>query len=658
MELYITLALLCVSFSLTLSYQIWRADKNSRYFYFVMLMLASGIWAFFSIFWLILPIGWSMFFTFLSFLGVTSIPPLLLLSSLQYTRPHLNLKTAHHYLLWTIPVVTMLLIFTNPLHGLVWPDIFPVGVFDGILLYRWTPGNWYWLHTGYSYALILVAFIVLITGLYRQKRLGRLLLLLGGLTVPIVANILILTGYTQVDYTPIMLTFAFIGFGWTISTGFYTESIQSLEKLQASTRELNELYSIIVKISEKLIQSEPGDLAASIHESLEIIGEHNQVDRVYIFEYDAANDEVNNTYEWCSKGIHSEMNNLQNIPFSSIPRWRKALTGNQHLYIESVPELEGEEYLPEKEILEPQGIQSLVVVPVFFGSEFVGFLGFDSVRSKKMWDDSIVSLVRILGNIFSGSIARVRYEKELMEEKHNAEVANRVKSEFLANMSHEIRTPLNAILGFSKFAEESTQEEETREHLSIVVSSGNSLMRLINDLLDFSKIEAGVMRIHPTEVQLKSVINFVQQTFAPRSQQKGLALIASISPEADRVFMLDESRLRQVLFNLVGNAVKFTHQGQIEIIANAWPEDGKNNVYTLSFEVKDTGIGIAPEDTQTIFEVFTQLSRGNERKYEGTGLGLNISRRLVELMNGTISLESEPGKGSTFKVVLPGINSV
>lgn len=658
MELYITLALLCVSFTLTLSYQIWRADKDSRYFYFIMLMLASGIWAFFSIFWLILPIGWSMAFTLLSFIGVTSIPPLLLLSSLQYTRPHIKLNTKQFYLLWVVPVITLLLVFTNPLHGWVWPDIFPGGVFDGILMYRWSPGTWYWIHTGYSYVLILAAFFVLITGLYRQKKPGTLFLLLAGLTVPLIANILILTESTRVDYTPIMLSFAFIGFGWTIATSFYTESIQSLEKLQASTRSLNEFYSIVVKISEKLIQSEPGNLATAINESLKIVGKYNQVDRVYIFEYDATNDEVSNTYEWCNEGIHSEINNLQNIPFSSVSRWKTTLTGNQHLYIESVQELEGEEFKAEKEILEPQGIQSLVVVPVFFGSEFVGFLGFDSVKSKKAWDESIVSLVRILGNILSGSIARVRYEKELMEEKHNAEVANRVKSEFLANMSHEIRTPLNAILGFSKFAEESTQEEETREHLSIVVSSGNSLMRLINDLLDFSKIEAGVMRIHPTEVQLKSVINFVQQTFAPRSQQKGLTLIASISPEADRIFMLDESRLRQVLFNLVGNAVKFTHEGQIEISVNAWPESGKSNQFTLIFEVKDTGIGIAPEDTQTIFEVFTQLSHGNERKYEGTGLGLNISRRLVELMSGTISLESEPGKGSTFRVVLPDIQCI
>jgi signal transduction histidine kinase len=644
---------------MTLAIQIWRADHHKRYFYFVLLMIASATWAFFSIFWLLLPIQLSDLFTKMSFFGVVSMPVLLLQASIEYTNILSNkYKKWLEIPLWIIPAITMLLIATNSWHGWVWSVIRPGAFFDQIQMYSYVPNTWYWIHTTYSYTLILAAIMVLFVGLYRQKKMYQFVLLFSGLMVPTVANILIVTGYTKIDYTPIMLSFACIGFGWTIATSFYTESITSLEKLQNTTNKLNELYDIIVKISENLVQAEPQELELTISDSIRILGEYNHVDRAYIFEYDEINDEVSNTYEWSTEGVTSEKNNLQNLPFSQIPRWKRDLTGNKHIIIESVSELAGEDYRSERAFLESQSTLSFVVVPVFFGKNFVGFLGFDSVRSNKYWDERTVSLLRMVGNIIAGSIARVRFEKELMLQKFNAEAANRAKSEFLANMSHEIRTPLNAILGFSKFAEESTKEEETREHLSIVLSSGNSLMRLINDLLDFSKIEAGMLKIHHSEVMIKHMLGFVKQTFEPQSMQKGLALNIHLPEGPEKVFLVDESRLRQVLFNLVGNAVKFTHEGQIDIRAHVLPRKIEDNTFDLVFEVQDSGIGIDANDTETIFEIFTQLSRGNERKYEGTGLGLNISRRLVELMNGTLSLQSELGKGSTFTVRLPGVKAV
>ncbi len=644
---------------MTLAIQIWRADHHKRYFYFVLLMFASATWAFFSIFWLLLPIELSDLFTKLSFFGVVTVPVLLFQASVEFTNI-MNRKYNKwlNFPLWIIPALTLLLIFTNSWHGWVWSDIKAGDFFDQIQMYIYVPNTWYWIHTAYSYALILAAITVLFAGLYRQKKMQQFVLLFMGLMVPVVANVLIVAGFTKIDYTPIMLSFACIGFGWTIATSFYTKSITLLEKLQNASNKLNEFYDIIVKISENLVQADPGELGQTISESIRILGEYNQVDRAYIFEYDEINDEVSNTYEWCAKDVMAEKDGLQNLPFSLIPRWKREFSENKHIIVESMSDLTCDDNRVERELLESQGIKSLVVVPVFFGKNFVGFLGFDSVNSHKHWDERAVSLLRMVGNIIAGSIARVRFEKELILEKFNAEAANRAKSEFLANMSHEIRTPLNAILGFSKFAEESTKEEETREHLSIVLSSGNSLMRLINDLLDFSKIEAGMLKIQHSEVMIKHMLGFVKQTFEPQSMQKGIALNIHLPEGPDRVFLLDESRLRQVLFNLVGNAVKFTHEGQIDIRAHVFPRASEENTFDLVFEVQDSGIGIDENDTETIFEIFTQLSRGNERKYEGTGLGLNISRRLVELMNGTLSLKSELGQGSTFTVKLPGVKAV
>jgi len=241
-----------------------------------------------------------------------------------------------------------------------------------------------------------------------------------------------------------------------------------------------------------------------------------------------------------------------------------------------------------------------------------------------------------------------------------AEAANRAKSEFLANMSHEIRTPMNAVIGYSDLLSNSVTDPQQRNYLDAIRAGSRSLLMLINDILDLSRIEAGKMRLDYSAVSMRRLLSDVRHIFDLRAREQGITLEVSVDSKMPAAMMLDETRLRQVLFNLVGNAIKFTHDGGVTVRASTAPVEGDSpeddrSYCQLVVSVKDTGIGIAPDQCDRIFDAFEQQEGQNTRRYGGTGLGLAISRKLVRMMGGELELESELGQGSVFTVVLPKV---
>jgi signal transduction histidine kinase len=309
---------------------------------------------------------------------------------------------------------------------------------------------------------------------------------------------------------------------------------------------------------------------------------------------------------------------------------------------------ERDDYPRSHELAQRFDHRSVLVIPLIREGQPFGTI---LLRRKDVrpFNDREIALLRTFGDQAAIAIENVRLFNEIQEKSRQLEIANKHKSEFLANMSHELRTPLNAIIGFSEVLLErlfGDLNDKQDDYLKDIHSSGRHLLSLINDILDLSKIEAGRMELERSSFDLASAVSNALTLIRERAQGHRIALAQRIDPSLGQVYA-DERKFKQILVNLLSNAVKFTPDGgRIEVTASR--VDGHAEI-----AVHDTGIGIAPEDQDKAFEEFRQVGHDYTKKQEGTGLGLALTRRFVELHGGRIRLESEPGKGSTFTFTIP-----
>jgi two-component system, sensor histidine kinase and response regulator len=322
-------------------------------------------------------------------------------------------------------------------------------------------------------------------------------------------------------------------------------------------------------------------------------------------------------------------------------------------------DLSADPNFPRAEVARLGGLRAAFAFPVVAGSDVAAVLEFFAYTSRSP-DVFFLQLMAQIGTVLGRVVERSRLGKivedrtnrlqaEIVERQHAeeaAEAANSAKSEFLANMSHEIRTPLNGVIGMTDSVLETDLTSDQRECLDTIKLSADSLLSVVNDILDFSKIEAGKLDLEFIAFDLLDCVEDAVKISASRADEKGLKLLCDFAPTLPEMVRGDSARLRQIILNLVSNAIKFTDNG--EVVVKAEPESRQQDKHTIRFSVSDTGIGIPLERQESIFSAFTQADSSTTRKYGGTGLGLTISARLASMMGGRIWLESEIGRGSCF----------
>lgn len=419
-------------------------------------------------------------------------------------------------------------------------------------------------------------------------------------------------------------------------------------------QELNEQYSrlqaLMIKISSTYINIDLDKVDQIVQQSLQEMAEFVNADRAYIFDYDFVKNVCNNTFEWCREGISSEIDNLQNVPIDFIPNWVSLHQKGEAFYMPDIYLLPNNGPYSVRGILEPQGVKSLITLPMKLNEDLVGFVGFDSVRGFHAYSEKERDLLVVFSQMLVNITERKRQAEALIRAKNEAEEASKTKEIFLATMSHEIRTPLNVITGMVRELLKQQLRPEQHALLSNAKSASVHLLSILNNILDLSKIEAGEFVLDNVVFDLKMLLKDAEGIMTLRSQEKNIELVLSLDPAMDSVFFGDEARIRQVLINLMDNAIKFTENGSVRV--KIWQGITHNEYQEVHVEVSDTGVGISPAFMGKLFSKFSQEENYTRRKYQGTGLGMNIVKHLVELMGGRVEVNSTKGVGTNVHFYL------
>lgn len=427
------------------------------------------------------------------------------------------------------------------------------------------------------------------------------------------------------------------------------KNISEIRNIEIELKKSYDFQDILIKIASQFINVPVEYADDAIIHGLGMIGNHIQADRVYVFEYDFISKTTTNTHEWCAEDIIPVINDLQNIPIESIDQfWMHNHLNNLDVYIDDIEALDHNTDLYH--VLHMQEIKSLLTIPLMFNTQLYGFVGFDSVKKHAKWSVKEQQLLRILAEIIVNLKIRKEQHNLLRIETINARNASQAKSEFLANMSHEIRTPLSGITSALYLLHNTKLNNEQDDFLDIAKTSIESLSRIVNNILDLSKIEAGKLELEMSSIDLETEIYQIVKMQNYLAEEKGISLNFDYDYQISNEVITDKTRFRQIILNLVSNAIKYTNEGCATIRVKQIDNDGLSSV--IRFEVIDTGIGIESDHLSKITDQFYQVDSTLTKQYPGTGLGLSIVKKLVELLDSKLIINSKINQGSTFSFEL------
>lgn len=382
----------------------------------------------------------------------------------------------------------------------------------------------------------------------------------------------------------------------------------------------------------------------AVTDLLTLVGNGIRIDRISVYTYHFTSSLFTNNFEWCAPEVPSEIDNRRNISLLKYQELVKKHRNKETVSCIDVRTLEPDN--PVRQFFEPRDILTFVTIPLIFRHECIGFICIESYKKINNWKEEEIDFFKLVAEILCNIMSRKKAEEELQKANLEIQSSNFARTQFLTNISHEIRTPLNAIIGMSRLLLETNIDPAQMKYMRNLRAASDNLLNIVNDILDFSKIETREIELTITSFNLPDLIRKIYDANEYKAEEKGIKLVSYLDPQIGKFYKGDQRRLQQILNNIVGNAIKFTSSGKVEISLELTGIKGKND--RICFSVKDTGIGISVENQEKVFNSFQQEDEMITKRFGGTGLGLTISRQLVEAMGGKLQLSSMKGEGSTF----------